>query len=202
VPEIGGRRAGFPLPGSCLPTIDAGPVRLRAIEREDAVDLHRLFGDPGVTRQMSLPRLRSLAEAEAMVADIERLFRAHALYQWAVVEADDRLVGTATLASLDAAQRRAEIGFALVPGRRGRGVMTLATEALLDFAFGTMRLRRIEADVDPDNESSIRLLERLGFRREGLLRERWLVEGEPRDAVLMGLLAADWAHRADEDPTR
>lgn len=194
--------AGFPLPGTALPTIDAGGLSLRAIEPADADELYRLFGDRGVTRQMSLRRLRSRAEAEAMIADIGRHFREHTLYQWGIAEPDGRLCGTLTLAALDAEQRRAEIGFALLPATRGRGVMVRAATALLEFAFETMRLRRVEADVDPDNEPSIRLLERLGFRREGLLRERWLVDGAPRDAVVMGLLRSDWQDRADGDRTR
>ena len=51
-----------------------------------------------------------------------------------------------------------------------------------------MQLRRIEADVDPRNGASLRLVERLGFQREGYARERWLVAGELQDAVLLGLL--------------
>jgi RimJ/RimL family protein N-acetyltransferase len=63
---------------------------------------------------------------------------------------------------------------------------------LLDFAFGQLGLRRIEADTDPDNSASIRLLESLGFRREGLLRERWNVGGELQDTVFLGLLAREY----------
>jgi RimJ/RimL family protein N-acetyltransferase len=50
--------------------------------------------------------------------------------------------------------------------------------------------------VDPRNENSLRLLDKLGFRREGLLRERWNVAGEIQDTVFCGLLAKDWQARA------
>ncbi|MGH8430561.1 MAG: GNAT family N-acetyltransferase, partial [Solimonas sp.] len=63
---------------------------------------------------------------------------------------------------------------------------------LFDFAFGTPNLRRLEADVDPRNANSLRILGKLGFRREGLLRERWNVGGEIQDTVFLGLLARDW----------
>jgi RimJ/RimL family protein N-acetyltransferase len=53
-------------------------------------------------------------------------------------------------------------------------------------------LHRVEADTDPRNAASLALLERLGFVREGILRERWIVGGEVADSVLLGLLAADW----------
>ena len=55
-----------------------------------------------------------------------------------------------------------------------------------------VRLRRLEADVDPRNAASIRTLERLGFQREGFLRERWHVNGEIQDAIFYGLLRRDW----------
>ncbi|HEX2165116.1 MAG TPA: GNAT family protein, partial [Thermoanaerobaculia bacterium] len=63
------------------------------------------------------------------------------------------------------------------------------------FAFGPLALHRLEADVDPRNERSLKALERLGFRREGLLRERYFVAGEIQDSVMLGLLAREWEAR-------
>ena len=60
------------------------------------------------------------------------------------------------------------------------------------YAFEVLDLHRIEADVDPRNAASIRTLERLGFQREGYLRERWQVNGEIQDALFYGLLRPDW----------
>jgi RimJ/RimL family protein N-acetyltransferase len=62
----------------------------------------------------------------------------------------------------------------------------------LTYAFDVLEFHRIEADVDPRNAASIRTLERLGFQREGYLRERWQVNGEIQDAVFYGLLRSDW----------
>jgi RimJ/RimL family protein N-acetyltransferase len=66
---------------------------------------------------------------------------------------------------------------------------------VLAFAFDTLALHRVEADVDPRNARSIRALERAGFEREGYLRERYHVGGELQDAVLYGLLRPHWAAR-------
>jgi len=70
--------------------------------------------------------------------------------------------------------------------------MREALAALLDFSFGTLKLRRLEADVDPRNENSLRILDKLGFKREGLLRERWNVGDEIQDTTFLGLLAKEW----------
>ena len=73
-----------------------------------------------------------------------------------------------------------------------QGYMREALSALLDHAFGELDLNRIEADTDPRNERSTRLLERLGFVKEGLFRERCIVDGEVSDAAMYGLLRREW----------
>jgi ribosomal-protein-alanine N-acetyltransferase len=70
--------------------------------------------------------------------------------------------------------------------------MREALAVLIDYAFRSLKLRRLEADVDPANASSLRVLERMGFLREGLLRERWNVGGVIADSVMLGLLAREW----------
>jgi RimJ/RimL family protein N-acetyltransferase len=73
--------------------------------------------------------------------------------------------------------------------------MQEALDATLGFAFDTLDMRRIEADVDPRNIASVRALERLGFQREGFLRERWQVDGEIQDALFYGLLRGQWIRK-------
>ncbi|MEQ1832836.1 MAG: GNAT family protein, partial [Candidatus Eisenbacteria bacterium] len=77
----------------------------------------------------------------------------------------------------------------------GQGSLHEALTAVVGDAFGPLGLRRLEADIDPRNMASVRALERLGFAREGLLRERWVVADEISDSVLMGLLAREWRER-------
>jgi RimJ/RimL family protein N-acetyltransferase len=71
-----------------------------------------------------------------------------------------------------------------------------ALSGLLGSAFGTMSLRRLEAEVDTRNRSSARLLQRLGFTKEGLLRQRWVTKGEAKDVEMYGLLRDEWLGRA------
>ena len=98
--------------------------------------------------------------------------------------ADAATIGTVTLYSLDAQCRRADVGYA-----------NEAVAALLDWGFEHLELNRVEADIDPRNTPSARLLERLGFLREGHLRERWIVDGEICDSWIYGLLRAGWQAR-------
>jgi RimJ/RimL family protein N-acetyltransferase len=186
--------------GDCLPTLDAGRVRLRWLTDADVPALFTVFGDPEVTRYWGHAVLPDLAAAAALLADIQRHFRAGTLFQWGVEATDGQVVGTCTLAGIDPANRRAELGFALGRAHWGRGYMTAALPAVLAFAFDRLGLHRVFADTDPRNAASIRTLDRLGFVREGLLREHYLVQGEPQDAIVYGLLRTEWTRAARELP--
>jgi RimJ/RimL family protein N-acetyltransferase len=175
-----------------LPAIVTPRLRLRALRADDAPALLAIFSDPDVTRYWADPPYTGLADAEALVARVEAQFAARSAFRWGIVWREaDAVLGTCSLYALEAAHRRAEVGFALAREAWGRGVASEAVAALVDFAFTTLGLHRIEADVDPRNAASLRTLERLGFRREGYLRERYLVGGEVQDSVLVGLLRAD-----------
>jgi RimJ/RimL family protein N-acetyltransferase len=138
-----------------------------------------------------------MAQAEAMIAGDAQGLAASEHVRLALADRrDDRLLGTCSLFSFDLSNRRAEIGYALSRAEWGRGLMHEALQALVGYAFETLALHRLEADIDPRNSASARSLERLGFRLEGLLRERWIVAGEVSDSGLYGLLERDWrAHR-------
>jgi [ribosomal protein S5]-alanine N-acetyltransferase len=179
--------------GDALPTIDAPRVRLRPLAASDADALFDVFSDPVMMRYWSTPPMQERAEAEALLDRIQTGFEGKTLFQWGLERKEDaQMLGTCTLFHFDAKNGRAEIGYGQHSRYWRSGYMTEALTALIDYAFGTLRLRRLEADVDPRNENSLRILDRLGFRREGLLRERWHVGAEVQDTVFLGLLAREW----------
>ena len=176
-----------------LPTLSARRIALRWLEPRDVPDLFAVFGDPEVMRYWSRPPMVDQGEAEQLLREIHELHAQRSLFQWGVASLGaDRVIGTCTLFHLERAHRRAEIGYALGRAHWGQGLAHEAVGALIQFAFGTLDLHRLEADVDPRNERSLRMLERLGFEREGYLRERYRVGGETQDAVLLGLLRPNW----------
>ncbi len=175
-----------------LPRLPADRIVLRPLGPRDVPALFEIFADPEGMRYWSRPPLADMAAAERLLAEIDDCFRTRTLFQWGIARrVDDLVVGTCTLASLSAEHRRAEIGYALARTHWGQGYMAEALTALLRFALGPLGLHRIEADVHPDNAASIRALERLGFQREGYLRERYRVGSEVQDTVYFGLLRAD-----------
>ena len=169
---------------------------LRPLEGEDAPALMEIFSDPRVMHYWSTPPWTTLDQARALISDdLGALSCGKHLRLGVVLKSRGELVGTCSLFNLSPGCRRAEIGYALAHAHWGRGYLQEALTALLAHAFGPLGLNRIEADIDPRNLASARSLERLGFSREGLLRERWVVGEEVSDSALYGLLQRDWAAR-------
>ena len=177
---------------SSPPVVETARLRLRPYRPDDARDIFAVYSDAEVTRYWSFPAWTGLAQAQAYLT--QRLaLEPPSVIAWAVAERDsDRLVGTTTFFALDGPQCRAEIGYSLARSHHGRGLATEMLRGAIVHGFEVHGLERIEADVDPRNEPSWRLLEKLGFRREGLARNRWRVGGEVADSYLYGLLRPEF----------
>jgi RimJ/RimL family protein N-acetyltransferase len=167
------------------------PIRLVKPEKRHAVPWLAWRQDPDTLRFMAgqahgLDRLEArLAAVKSDLAD-----RSARVYRWFAVIGDDP-VGTVSLVDPDWTHGHAEIGYLVAPARRGRGVgaamVSLAIEA--GFAAG---LFRIIAIVHDENVASQRLVERLGFRREGLMRQHNICAGVRADHLLYGLLRPEF----------
>ena len=176
-----------------LPIITTPRVVLRWISEDDIDSLYEIFSSPQVMRYWST---EPLADREA-AADLQREIAdgngSETMFKWGLALRDSNtVIGTTTLFNLNLDNGRAELGYAMSHAHWGQGYMNEALNALVSHAFEVMELRRLEADVDPRNAASIRVLEKLGFQREGFLRERWHVNGEIQDALFYGLLRREW----------
>ena len=179
--------------GDELPRLEGSRVALRGLGDADVPALLAIFGDPEVMRFWSSGPLAGEQGARALLDDIRRHFRARTLFQWGIARLDDdAIVGTTTIFHIDDEHRRGEIGFAIGRSHWGRGYASEAVTLLIRFAFEQLGLHRLEADPDPQNAASIRVLEKQGFRYEGLLRERYFLDGRPQDAAYYGLLRREW----------
>jgi ribosomal-protein-alanine N-acetyltransferase len=179
--------------GDSLPTLEAPRVRLRWLAESDVDALFRIFSDGPMMRYWSTMPMTDRAEAVDLLVRIHRQFAERSAFQWGIERKEDgELLGTCTLFAFHRGNMRAEIGYCLQSPHWKQGYMREALAVLIDYAFRSLKLRRLEADVDPANASSLRVLERMGFLREGLLRERWNVGGVIADSVMLGLLAREW----------
>ncbi|ASL49002.1 Spermidine N(1)-acetyltransferase (plasmid) [Burkholderia sp. AD24] len=182
-------------------TITTRRLRLRPLREDDWQAFFTIWSDAEAMRYFSSPAIDSVDQATDRVA---RLLKASSEGNdlVCVVEllATGEAIGKCDLFHVHMQCRRAEIGFSLQRRHWGSGYMAEAASALIEHAFHTVKLRRLEADIDPRNLASARLLERLGFVREGLLRERWIVGDEVSDSALYGLLHGDHRLHAVSSP--
>lgn len=144
-------------------------------------------------RYWSTEPWETLGAAQDYIDQIHTGFDERTLFQWAITDpANDGAIGTVTLTAWDRTNRHAELGYMLSPSHWGKGLAREAVRAVLAFGFPEMDLHRVEAELDPRNVASARLLEALGFSFEGLMRERWYLYDEWCDSAYYGLLRADF----------
>lgn len=157
---------------------------------EDADALHVNFTDPELMRYWSSPPHADVAETRADFAREAAEWR-----RWTItLKGNDIAIGTVA-----AGEKRqgnvTELGYMLGRAHWGGGIAAEAVSAVIDRIFAEGQ-RRVFADTDPDNAPSRALLEKLGFKLEGYLREEWETHIGVRDTVLYGLLKAEWEARA------
>ncbi len=176
-----------------VPLLDTDRLSLRELRHDDVADMYRIFSNLEVMRYWSRPVMTDEQDAHEMLREIITGARERKFLQWGVALKDtDRVIGTCTLFANDEKHKRTEIGYVIGRDHWRQGFAGEIVPRIIDFAFNELGLHRIEADIDPRNTGSIRIVERLGFQREGLLRERYHVDGEIQDSAFFGLLKSDW----------
>jgi RimJ/RimL family protein N-acetyltransferase len=177
---------------SSLPVLQGDRLDLRAPRDGDQPALFALFSLQQVVRYWSTPAWTELAQADDWLERQTGFRQDGTGLTWAIADrVDDALIGTVSLYAFKPEQGLCEVGYTLHPARWGGGLASEAVRVALRYAFEELGMRRIEADTDPRNAGSCGLLERVGFVREGYLRERWFVDGELQDTAFYGLLRRD-----------
>lgn len=178
---------------SLPPTLESERLLVRMVEEADLAAVFKVHANDEVTRFLPYPTWRDMSEAHDWY---ERAMGHQAnaqAMQFVIVEKrSGAAIGTCLLFRFERDSRRAEIGYSLGHEHWRSGYMREALSSVLEYAFGTLDLRRVEAEIDPRNAGSEKLLTRLGFKKEGLLRQRWQMKGEIKDAAFFGLLRDEW----------
>lgn len=189
-----------------MPTLVTARLVLRPIRpEEDLTAIYSLFADYRVARYTDTGPFTSESDAAEVMDWIEQIYHDKTGMRWAITIRDNNdgmLVGTCGYNVWGRRNNVAEIGYDLAHEYWGRGLMTEGLTAMLEFGFRHMALHRIEADVTVGNEASARVLDKLGFLEEGLLRQRGYWRGEYHDLRFFGLLRSEWIPHPEIDPMR
>ncbi|GIE87712.1 N-acetyltransferase [Actinoplanes regularis] len=169
---------------------------LRRFRASDAPTLSEYRSDPAVARYQSWEAPFELDRAETAV----RNFAASSpdqpgWFQYAIEHAAERVLIGDVAVRLHENHKQAEIGFTVATAYQKMGFATEAVSAVLDRLFRLQGLHRVMGECDARNTASAALMERLGFTREGLLRQQTFIKGEWTDDLLFGILAPEWLAR-------
>ena len=167
---------------------------LRDFEMDDWPALHDVESRAEVARFQSFEP-RTIVESRTYVAQAcdEVKQDPRGTYELAVIlNSEDRLIGRCGLGIVDPDLGEAMLWYTMHPLHWGRGYATEAAHALIDFGFRELRLHRIWADCDPANVASTRVLEKLGLRREGHLRENAWIKGAWVDSLIYAIIDREW----------
>jgi RimJ/RimL family protein N-acetyltransferase len=183
-------------------TLETERLLLRPLTPDDAATVARLAGSREIAHStISIPHPYSEEQAREWIAAVTGKSGAGKAAVFGVVSREDAgLIGAVGVREIDAEHSQAEMGFWIGVPSWGKGYATEAARRVVRYAFEELKLNRIYAHHMVRNPASGRVLEKVGMRREGLLRQRVREWGVFEDAVLLAILHDDWAQMSGKVP--
>lgn len=179
------------------PTLTTDRLRLRPFGDADADALFALHSDAYVLRYWDSPPWSERSRAQRFIGACRTMAEEGTGARVAIDRASDgEFLGWCSLSQWNPDFRSASLGYCFTEASWGHGYATEAARAVLRWAFDTLDLNRVQAEADTRNIGSARVLEKLGFQREGTLREDCIVNGDVSDSWVYGLLRREWTPTA------
>lgn len=174
---------------SHVPVLITERLILRQIVPEDAEQMHLLRSDVQAMQFLDRPKSKSIEDAHALIRKMDEALKNNDGITWAItLKSDDCLIGTIGIWRIVKEHHRGEIGYMILPDYWQKGIMTEASIPVLKFGFNSLNLHSIEADINPENIASVKLLEKLGFRKEAHFVENYFYEGKFLDSLIYSKL--------------
>ncbi len=172
-----------------FPNLQTTRLELRQIHESDAKDLYVLRSDKRVMQYIDRPMAERIEDALALINKIEESLKANEGITWGIsLRNDSRLIGTIGFWRMDKPNYRAEIGYMLHPEMQGKGLMHEAISAVIKYGFENLNLHSIEANVNPLNVVSKKILEKNGFVQEAYFKENYYYNGKFLDSLIYSLV--------------
>jgi ribosomal-protein-alanine N-acetyltransferase len=159
-----------------FPVLKTARLTMRQLAHSDVHEVFDLRSDGNVNKYLDRARSQSLDDAKNFIQAINKSIQKNDSFYWAITLHDtDKLIGTICLFNFSQDHSKAEIGYELLPGFQGKGIMQEAVSKVIYFGFHHAGLTSIEAVTHAENQSSTRLLEKLNFKRESVVDENCLL---------------------------
>ena len=172
-----------------FPVINTPRLTMRALNLGDADAAFAMRSDAEVMKYIDRPPAKSIDETISWIKLILDLHQKNEGVLWALsLHGSDEIIGSIGIWQMDKVNHRAEIGYMLSTAHQGKGYMQEALVEAIKYAFGYINLHSIEANVNPGNQASVKLLERNGFVREGYFRDKFYYNGKFLDSAVYCLI--------------
>ena len=173
--------------------IETQRLTFTKLEKTDCENLYEIYSNQKAMKYWSSLPFTQIKQAKKMIEDsILDWSNGVAISLGIYCKESQKLIGTVNLFNFHEESRRAEIGYMLDPVYWGLGIMTETLTAIIEYLFKDMQFNRLEADIDPKNKKSAILLKNIGFKLEGKLKERWIVNGLVSDSEVYGLTKKEY----------
>jgi len=182
-----------------FPKLETERFILRKGTVDDRNDLFELYANENVVKYLPLNLFKSIEDAMVEINWYEKIFKEQIGLRWVIEEAKTKkVIGTCGYLNYEKEHNRIEIGYDLNPTYWGQGIMQETLGKIIHFAFMSMDINKIEAKVEPENKASVRLLGKLNFCQEGVLRQHEFEKGKYVDLVLFSILKSEYIELNEE----
>ncbi|NDP26583.1 MAG: GNAT family N-acetyltransferase [Flavobacterium sp.] len=172
-----------------FPNLETDRLQLRRVANSDVKEIFALRSNKETMKYVPRPLVKTEAEALAHIAMIDEKIENNEGINWAItMKGNSKLIGIIGHYRIKPEHFRAEIGYMLLPEYHGKGFITEAIKATVNYGFEIMKLHSIEAIIDPENIASEKVLQKSGFVKEAHLKENEYYEGRFLDMVIYSIL--------------
>jgi ribosomal-protein-alanine N-acetyltransferase len=174
---------------------------LRCLDRNDLNDFHQVRNHPEVLRYLGRAPQPLEKTQEVLQKVLEEISNNRSIIWGICLKGHSNVIGNVSYWKMQPDHHFGEIGYVLLPDHWRSGIMSEAIVAVLKYGFMVMNLHRVEANIDPENTASYRLLEKIGFRREAIFKENFYFDGRFSDSYIYGLLKSEFMDSFGETNT-
>ena len=172
-----------------FPILTTERLVLRRLSVDDGPEIFHHRSDPALNEYLDRTPCASIDEAVAFIRMVNAAIDENSNVTWGItLKGQDRLIGTIAIWRIQKEHHRGEIGYVITNEHQGKGLMSEAMAAVIDYAFSVIKLHSLEANINPANTPSKVLLERHGFIREAYFRENYHHQGRFLDSAIYSLL--------------
>ncbi len=175
-----------------FPILKSERLLYRELHLKDASDLYFIESNDDVVKYMDKYKMESVEASKKYIESCNEYYKKREAIEWKIIDKNtNQYIGNIGFWKIIAEHCRGEIGYSLNPKYWGSGYMSESLKTIIRFGFSELNLHSVEANVNPKNANSIKLLEHVGFKKEGYFRENFLFKNKFIDTITYSLLERD-----------